>query len=91
VAAKKAAAKKAPTKKAPTKKAATKKAAVTEPALRAEAQDEVVYTTETTGAPAGPDDTTPSPRPDEEPLIDPGTARQIAKEAERGLRDAEPS
>jgi DNA-binding protein HU-beta len=81
--------KSAPAKKAPAKKAPGKKAAVTEPALRGGARDEVVYTTETSGAPAAPGDS--SPRPDEESLIDPGTAKQIAKEAERGRRDAEPS
>ncbi len=94
--AKKAAAKKAPAKKKTSKdgttakKAPSKKAAVTEPALHGGAQDEVVYTTETSGRPASPDDAPPPPQPGEDSLIDPGTAKQIAKEAERGRRDAEP-
>jgi hypothetical protein len=78
-------------KKAAAKKAPSKRAAVTDPALRGPAKDEIVYTSESTDEPAGPGDRLPPRRGGEttESLIDPSTTKQVANEAERGLRAAD--
>ena len=92
-AAKSAPAKKTPAKKTPAKKAPAKKADPT--ADRPSAQQRAKKTV--TPAKRVSDDTLPDapgdklPRrrePEQEPLIDPSTTKQVAGEAERGLKDA---